>query len=158
MKKNCRQIQDEIIQAFLDQHDIPSEIEDHLHGCEDCLAFRDDVRQTFMQLDTVQPVLPPEHLVQSTLVKIGEKVSLSREKHYWWKIGVTMAACLPLIIAVHVFWLTVIPRSIAYFAPIAADIFTYFAVPVSLLGISLVYGSLPVFVGKYLNLQREVEI
>jgi len=153
----CEKTQNVIMEHYLNRQNLPENIQNHIISCTSCTEYANDMNKLFESLKSCPVPEPSDVLISNTLKKI-EQISIRANKNtVLWKIVLAAVACFPIVFAVNLFWVTVIPDLISIIFPTLALIVKYTTIPVSLLGMSLIYGSIPLIVGKYFALERGCE-
>jgi hypothetical protein len=152
---NCDKIQQMIIEAYVSKQSIPETIKNHVAQCASCQDFSREYSGVFDFLESAKDPVLPDLLAEETMKRIEKQAIQANERKCWWKITFAAIATLPIVLGIHLFWIIVIESSVSFVFPSIAIIARYLMILMSFFGLSIIYGSIPLVVGKYLSLQRE---
>lgn len=152
---DCRAFQDEL--AFYGyERPLPPQLEEHLTRCTACRSFAESVRE-ISHLARLDRTEPPSSLVRRAMVQLEPELSERAREGFWLRTRLAIAGLvsLPVIVGLNGLLIWIIYSSLeSWLSRPLATVAAYVAAASALLGLSLIYGSLPLLAEWGFELRR----
>lgn len=155
---DCRVFQEAL--AFdRDELPLPSKLEEHLTRCATCRSFEESVRELsyLARLDRTEP---PSDLVRRAMERLEPELSERARDGFWLRARLAIAGLvsLPIIVGINGLLIWLVYSSLeSWLSPSLATVAASGAAASALLGLSLIYGSLPLMAEWGMELRRQCQ-